>query len=268
MIKNQPDDRLRRTTMFVNQDDGVTPIARDTSFANKIFVELGDGNYVLAGGSFVNKRLPLTGANFTFTADPATDKLHAVASGVQVVDGPFQATTTGVLPLNMAPATNYWVTPFGADDFKISDSLAHALAANYVDIGDAGTGVHTWNYVAGTQRGVDGDFYYEFTQPETDVVANFVTVYIPSFVVGLVTTAPARAIVPLDSDAIGFDAISEAGHTYGDEIRGMVALLFGLATGYDTDTPQWKGLNGAVRIQGTENATGRPSVAVIDLVST
>jgi hypothetical protein len=263
MIKNQPDPRLRRTTLFVNQDDGATPIARNSTFTGRLYIDKGDANYALATGTLTNKRLPLTGANFAFTADAATDKLHAVANTLEILDGPFQATTTGVLPLNMALATDYWITPFGTDDFKISTSLPNAIAGNYVDIGDAGTGVHTWNYQGGTERGVDGDFQYEFAQPETDQVANFLTVFIP----GLAgTNAPARAIVALDSDAIGFDAISEAGHTYGDEIRGMAAILFGLVSGWTTDNPQWLGLDGStVRIQGTTTLDGRPAVLIVQL---
>lgn len=266
MIKNQPVAALRRTTVFINQDDGVTPIARNTLFTGRMFLDKGDANYVAAAGTLTNKRYPLTGANFTYTVNIGTNNLlcHAVAHGLQIIDGPFRPTNAGgALPTGQSAVQDYWVTPVGADDFKISTTLTNALAGVYVVMTSNGTGVQTWNFQAGTQRGIDGDFQYEFTLAETNQIATFLTFFIP----GLAgTNAPARSIVPLDADAIGFDAISESGHTHGDLIRGIASVLFGLVSGFNTSTPQWRSLdNTKSRIQGTVDATGRPSVTILDL---
>lgn len=263
MIKNQVSPALRRTTLLLFMDDGATPLPYNTVVANRLLYDAGEGNYAAAAGTLTNKRAPLTGANFTFIADPVTDELHAVANTLEVLDGPFQATTTGVLPLNMAAVQDYWITPFGADDFKISTTLANAIAAVYVDIGDAGTGVHTWNYQAGTQRGVDGDFQYEFSQTETDKTALFVAVFLP----GLAgTNAPARSIVPLDSDATGFDAIAEGAFTYGDLIRGKASLLFGKVRDFTTGVLAFRNLADTKdRILGTTSSGGRDVVNIVDL---
>lgn len=264
MIRNQPDAALRRATLLVYQDDGATPIARNTNFAGKLLFDPGDGNYIPATGILTNKRMPLTGVDFTYTADHTTGKFHRVAHGLNYWDGPFQTSNAGgALPAGVLAATDYWVTPFGADDFKISTSLANAVAGIFVAFTDDGTGVQTWSFQPDTYQGVDGDFQYEFSLAETNQDATFVEVFVPA-VAGV--NDAARTIVPLESDAIGFDAISEAGHTYGDEIRGMAAILFGIVNGWTVDNPQWFGLDGVtLRIQGTTTLDGRPAIAIVKL---
>lgn len=87
---------------------------------------------------------------FTAAAD---DLVTIAAHGLQTGDGPFRMTTSAAdLPLNLLIATDYWVIRIDANTFKLATTLALALAGTPVDIGDAGTGVHTLSDTASTVR--------------------------------------------------------------------------------------------------------------------
>jgi hypothetical protein len=81
--------------------------------------------------------------SFAFTADAASDLLTTVGHGLAAGD-PVRFTTTGALPAGLALATTYYVMAGGltADAFKVSATLGGAA----VDITDAGTGTHSWQF--------------------------------------------------------------------------------------------------------------------------
>lgn len=87
---------------------------------------------------------PLVFPDQTFTADGATDVVTTSGVAPATGAGPFQLTTTlADLPLNLLIATDYWFIKTGASTGFYATSLANALAGVHIDIGDAGTGVHT-----------------------------------------------------------------------------------------------------------------------------
>jgi hypothetical protein len=64
----------------------------------------------------------------------------------------------------------------------------------------------------------------------------------------------------------GTGAILEGSATAGDLIRGLISILGGLASGFDTDSPVFKSLDGAkTRWSGTVDATGRITITPGDL---
>ncbi len=88
----------------------------------------------------------------TFTADAGTDVVTTSGVAPATGSGPFQLTTTlADLPLNLLTVTDYWFIKTGASTGKLALSLADALAGVAVDIGDAGTGVHTISDTVNTQ---------------------------------------------------------------------------------------------------------------------
>ncbi len=78
----------------------------------------------------------------TFTAavtDICTLTAHNFATGDSV-----QVTTSSALPTGLSISTTYYVVVLTANTFKLSDTLAHALAGtNIVDISGTGTGVQS-----------------------------------------------------------------------------------------------------------------------------
>jgi hypothetical protein len=75
------------------------------------------------------------------TATAATDTLNATAHGLQTGDSVQFTNSGGGLPAGLTAGTTYFAVVTDADHFKVSDTLAHALAGtNIVDITTAGTG--------------------------------------------------------------------------------------------------------------------------------
>jgi len=82
--------------------------------------------------------------DFVYTADSASDQLHAVAHGLKNGDGPVETSNAGGgLPTGLAVATPYWVILVDADHFKLATSQANAIAGVNIDITTNGTGVQT-----------------------------------------------------------------------------------------------------------------------------
>ncbi len=106
-----------------------------------------------------------TPAAGTFTAavtDIITKAGHLYQLGLKV-----RLTTTTTLPAGLALSTDYFVVPIDANTFKLSDTLAHAIAGtNLKDITDTGTGVHTITptalagFEAHINYSLDGVSYY------------------------------------------------------------------------------------------------------------
>lgn len=81
-------------------------------------------------------------ANIVFTAADTdlctTATAHGFTSGVKV-----QFTTTTTLPGGLSTSTDYHLAVISTTTFKVCTSQANVSAGTYVDITDAGTGVHT-----------------------------------------------------------------------------------------------------------------------------
>lgn len=82
---------------------------------------------------------PAAGAFTAQVTDICTKNAHGFVTGLKV-----QVSTTVTLPAGLSAGTDYYIIVGGANTFSFSDTLAHALAGtDIVNIGDAGTGVHT-----------------------------------------------------------------------------------------------------------------------------
>lgn len=78
------------------------------------------------------------------TTDLFTKTAHGFTTGLKV-----QVTTSTTLPTGISAVTDYFIVVVSADTFKLSDTLAHALAGtNLIDITDVGTGNQTFTPVA------------------------------------------------------------------------------------------------------------------------
>lgn len=85
------------------------------------------------------------GRAFTFTADSSTDQITLGAGGT-AVNWDYtvvQFTTTGTLPAGLSLSTNYYLRFISSGVYKVSTTLANAIAATYVNITDTGSGTHT-----------------------------------------------------------------------------------------------------------------------------
>lgn len=78
------------------------------------------------------------------TTNLFTNTAHGLTTGLKV-----QVTTSTTLPTGISTLTNYFIVKVDANTFKLSDTLAHAVAGtNLIDISDVGTGNQTFTPVA------------------------------------------------------------------------------------------------------------------------
>jgi hypothetical protein len=116
------------------------------------------GGYTADASNYYDCSLQCAPAAVTATA--ATDTLNATAHGLQTGDSVQFTNSGGGLPAGLTAGTTYFAVRTGADTFKVSDTLAHALAGtNIVDITTAGTGTHSFAKVLAMyslKTGADG----------------------------------------------------------------------------------------------------------------
>lgn len=88
--------------------------------------------------------LEVTGTGQVFTADFANNEIDIVGHGLVAGDGPFLTTTDTTLPAGLVATTPYWVNDPTTGTLTLHFTREEAFAGiNPVEIGDAGTGVHT-----------------------------------------------------------------------------------------------------------------------------
>jgi len=227
---NEPTANARTCLVYVTKDDG-TPAPRGTDFKALGYLFFGGVNLPsldAAAGTLVNIRRVLPIVAFTFTADSATDELHAVAHGLETGDGAALVSNAGGgLPAPLAAATDYYVIKVDADNFKLATTLANAYAGVAIDITTNGTGVQTLSEklsgpTVATQRGIAGQFLYTATQPETSHTFAESQVVID----GPVGSGYERAngggaltLIAMDSAGDVWSQLMENGLTYGDGMR-------------------------------------------------
>ncbi len=178
MLKNDPVASRRRVYLTIENDVDGSAAPRGTDFTDCAWLDQSTGHLVAAANALVNSRRELTFTTFTFTADPATDICTAVAHGMETGDGIVRPSSTGALPAGIAAATNHWMIKVDNDSFKLATSLANAYAGVAVDITDAGTGVHSIPYSLSflSERGLDGDFWLQIEQAETNFDGDYLLV--------------------------------------------------------------------------------------------
>lgn len=101
-------------------------------------------NPVIGGDPLVGFAETFDAANFEDSLDFPVD-LDAVP--VVTGDGPFWASSDGVLPLGYEVETNYWFIRLSSSTGWLAASEADALALIAIPLTDAGTGTHTLTYV-------------------------------------------------------------------------------------------------------------------------
>lgn len=257
----------RRALVVVYLSDGVTMAPRSTSFTSKLFVGQSSSTLVAASGTMTNVRRPLVVADSTVSSITAgTDTITtSSAHNLETGDGPIRVTTTGSLTgTGLALATDYWIVKVDGTNIKLATSLSNAYAGTVVDLTGSGTGTHTIDVTASTQRGLDGYWIYEATQLETDFDGSefLITVAGDSTLVQSVTTVNMNPLATFK----GFETVSEGSYTYGDIMRLITGVLTGKASNYTTGTLTFKSLDGSkTRVTVTVDATGRLTVTIGDL---
>lgn len=270
--KNEVAAAKRRCDLIVYTDAGVLA-ARSLNFIALGMVYISPSaspatpHFQLATGTCTNKRRPLSFTAFTFTAASETDRLTKIAHGLETGDGPIRLTTTGTLPGGLALATDYYIIKNDADSFYLATSLANAYGFIFIDITTAGTGAHTLQAGAGCQRGLDGYFTYEATQAETNVDASEMAVIIEGAGYARANNGGTYTSVAMVSSAADYGSgILEGSVTRDDAMRGVLSILAGRSSGYNTGTIVFRNLaNTKNRWTFTVDATGRLTSVANDL---
>lgn len=270
--KNEVTAAKRRCDLIVYTDAGVLA-SRSLNFIALGMVYISNSSsspptphFQLATGTCTNKRRPLSFTAFDFTAILGTDVCTKVAHGLETGDGPIRLTTTGMLPAPLALATDYWIIKIDADNFYLATSLADAYASTRIDITSAGTGTHTLRS-ASTQRGLDGYFTYEATQAETNVDASEMAVIVEGAGYSRANNGGTYTSVAMVSSAADYGSgIIEGSITRDDATRGILSILAGRSSGYNTGTIIFRDLaNTKNRWTFTVDATGRLTSVANDL---
>lgn len=276
--KNEVTAAKRRCDLIVYADTG-TLAYRGTDFMTLgiVYIAAGAVDFALATGTCTNKRRPLTFTPFTFEGNdlagesgPPADTLVAVAHGLETGDGPFTLSNSGgALPAGLSAATDYYaVQVIGGDDwFRVAESLEDAYAGTYVTLSGDGTGTHTLTASVTCTRGLDGYFTYEATQAETDVDGSEIGVLIEGTDYSRANGGGTYTSVGLTSGSDDYgSAILEGSITRDDATRGMLAILAGRSSGYDTGTIKFRDqANTKDRWTFTVNSTGRLTAVADDL---
>lgn len=174
--RNEPVAARRRVSLFVNNANNDAPVSRGTDFSSALYLDPGTGSYAAADGTLTNKSRPLQFTDLTVSAVSTSDNtLTSSSHGLEDLDGPVQVSSTGTLPTGLSASTDYYVIRDSDDAIKLASSLANAIAETAIDITGAGSGTIKIVDTDDTIRYLDGQWYYEFTQDETDVDASELT---------------------------------------------------------------------------------------------
>lgn len=250
ILKNESNAAKRVATMFINLDDGATPANSWTDFTGFVYVGTAQ-DLAAAAGSIVNRRVPWSFADKTFTSAASTDQLTSTAHGIATGWGPFRLTTTGTLSTGTSTGVDYYAIFVDANNIKVASSYANAIAGTTIDLTTDSSG--TCKITAtGTspKQGLPGVFQYTFTQTEVNVSTDELTAIIfrsgyamDACFVGIEDTADqfdvnVKAIDPAAVVSIweGTGAQLEGSYTGGDLLRFVARWLGGKATDFRTNT--------------------------------
>lgn len=265
--KNEIDATKRQCGMLVQKSDG-TLAPRGTAFITLGYVYVKgvtNNTYALALGTMTNNRRPFTTlADFTFTA-ATTDICTKVAHTMETGDGPVRLTTTGTLPAGLALATDYWIIKIDADTFYLATTLANAYASTRVDITGTGTGTHTVDITASTQRGLDGDFTYQATQAETNHNNPETAVIVDGALYERSSGWGAYTTNEMGTESAIWSTVLEGSHTAGDLVRGIARSLLAKFSKTGNDLIFRDIADSKNSHTGTVTASGRTLAAITDL---
>jgi hypothetical protein len=267
--KNEVVAVKRRCGMLIQKVDGaLAPRGTDFMALGYVYVcGVAAPHFALAVGTLTNQRAPLTVADDTVeSVDTGLNTLTLTAHVFETGDGPIRMTTSGTLPTGLALATDYWIVKDSANAIKLASSLANAYAGTAIDITATGSGTHTVDVTASTQRGVDGHFEYEATQAETNhdagetlVIVNGGTDYLRSLGGGAYTTVQMQAAADT-----AFDQISEGALTHADMIRLIARTLVAKFSKTGNDYVYRDIADSKDSHSGTVTSAGRTARTILD----
>lgn len=257
ITKNELVAAKRRCDLLITSFVDGSRAPRGTNFTGFVYVSKSSPSYLAATGILTNKRVPLIAADDAVEAtDQVNDRVQMTGHGREIGDGPFRPTTTAG---GFVAGTNYWALPFDANNVSWSLSLADAYAGVKVNITADVTGMIFQDVVGTTERGIDGQFTYEWTQAETNFDGSEGAVSILGH-----ASYDAYTTVTIAPAVVGFEAEMENGRTYGDGqrmlVRGEAAKFSRVGNDYmHRNLADTKDSHG-----GTMTEAGRVAAAIVD----
>lgn len=221
--KNEPTASKRYIDLEIWQDYAQLPALGHLDFValGMLFVPSSSSpyDYVAGGGTIVNKKRALTINTGAITAtDTALDQVTKVGHGLRTGDGPIYPTATigGV-----STATPYYAIWIDDDTFAVATSFANAFLGVRVDI----TASLNGNSFSGTsgggcQRSLTPWFRYTFTQAETNIPLNELSVMIDGAGYERAKNGGGYATATLEDDSSAWGSVElEAGITRDQAMR-------------------------------------------------
>lgn len=260
----------RRCDLIIYADSGA-PAPRGTDFIalGMVYITASSGgvssiDLALATGTCTNKRRPLVVADDVVeSVDTGADSLELTAHGYETGDGPFVSDEAmGAI----GPTVEFWIIKDDADNIGIAASLADAYAGTRVALAGTETGA-TISDKATTKRGIDGFFTYEATQAETNTAASELAVIVEGSGYARANNGGTYTSVAMVSSADDYGSgIIEGSITRDDATRGILSILAGRSSGYNTGTIVFRDLaNTKNRWTFTVDDTGRLTSTANDL---
>lgn len=264
--KNELVASERQIDLIVYNDGALTLADRSVNFVALGILYVPDGSnaphYKLGTGTCVNKRKPLVVADDVVEAvDTGADTLTLTGHAYETGDGPFDADS------NLATTTGgnaFWVIK--VDDDKIA--IANTLDDAYSDTREALSGTETGSTIsdrANTQRGIDGFFTYTFTQAETNVDLNELSVFIDGTGYARANNGGAYATAALGSNVSDtWSVVAADGVTNQEMLNIIYRTAFAKFTKSGNDFTYRKGDDSGDSHSGTVVAGGRTAATLID----
>lgn len=184
--------------------------------------------------------------------DTFTLASHKLVTGMKV-----QVTTSDTLPTGLSLLTDYFVVKLNEDDFKLSDTLAHALAAtDIIDITDAGVGNQTFTAQAVTASVV--------ASGAVDSENNSFTKASHGFLTGVKVAATTGTTLPTGLSATNYyiikisDSVFKVAASLADAIAGTPVDITDQGVGNQTFTPA--SAAATIKVQACASDPDDPSI--------
>lgn len=223
--KNEVVAGKRQIDLIVSAD-GYGPAPRETDFMALGILFVPDPanipHYKLGTGTCVNKRRPLVVADDVVeSVDTGADNITLTGHSYELGDGPF---TSDEVMGTVAIGDPFYIIIDDANKVAIAATLADAYAGTRVALAGTETGA-TISDSAATERGLDGKFTYTFTQTETNVSLDELSVLIEGAGFANAQGGGAYSTAALINTASALEQVAEGGFTYAELIILMAREL-------------------------------------------
>lgn len=251
--------------------NGYGPAPRETDFIALGILFVPDASnvphYKLGTGTCVNKRYPrVFSDDVVESVDTGADSLTLTGHGYEIGDGPFVADEDMGTVLT---GSQFWIIVDDADTIGIAETLADAYAGTRVALAGTEAGATISDIdsagVQLTQRGLDGKFTYTFTQTETNVSLDELTVLIEGTGFANAQGGGAYSTAALVNSGSVFDLVSGDGLTNQQKLN-LAARFAGAKFTKVGNVYTWRDLADSKDSHTmTVEAGGRTVFTVIDL---